>query len=533
MNASTPSSDRDESPTVDARRQPHYRCVCGNTFSVDPATGGACPRCQRRATAEAIGTAAAETLSIGRVDPHTIVAVAADAPPPPYPAGHRLGHFELEHCLGQGGMGAVYRAVDHSLERYVALKVIRTPQTGHNDTQHVEQLVQEARAQARAVHPNIVQVYFVGQQDHAPYFAMELVPGPTVANRLAAGPLPFATVVRLALQIVDALRQAAELDIVHGDIKPSNILLAAGDVAKLSDFGLARRLSQQRGGDRGITGTPNYLPPEAGKGRPLDIRSDMYSLGVTLFEMTFGRLPYGFTGSSLEERLDAHRQAPIEFPEPWPANVPVGWRDVLSRLLAKRPEDRYADYAELAADVRRLQPMELPKAGRLQRTLAWVVDLLLVHAVHGLLTAAWHVEATAETPLQQRPLLRLFGAGLGALAPLGFAYLQTRWMTTPGKKLFQIRIVDEHGLRPGREKLLVRSVVQMAPVWLTVLAESMDAVHLGPLAALIGVGVALALGVDCLLALFDRRGRGLHDRVLGTQVVLDAATSTSAHDRSR
>ena len=164
---------------------------------------------------------------------------------------------------------------------------------------------------------------------------MELVGEGNLAERLNDGPLPFWEVIQLSVQLADALRACLRFDIIHGDIKPSNVLLTESGAVKLSDFGLASRLSQLSEATQAIAGTPDYLAPELATGQSPDARSDMYSLGVTLFEITFGRLPYSFSGSSVGERLAAHQIAPIEFPEPWPPSVPDAWRSVLARLVSQ------------------------------------------------------------------------------------------------------------------------------------------------------------------------------------------------------
>ena len=261
-------------------------------------------------------------------------------------------------------MGAVYQALDESLQRYVALKVIHSAGGSAIDTKQIQRLLQEAIAQARVNHPNIVHIYYVGREGKTPFFAMELVPGATLADRLKDGPLPFATVVSIGEQVADALRHAADFDILHGDVKPSNILFADKGTVKLSDFGLARRLSAADLSPTSFAGTPAYLSPEAAEGRPTDIRSDMYSLGITLFEMTFGRLPYTPSGGKLVDFVQVHRTASIEFPSPWPDRLPYAWRGVLARLLAKSPADRYPNYEDLLADLRRLRPVDLPRRAR-------------------------------------------------------------------------------------------------------------------------------------------------------------------------
>lgn len=518
MSLSRPSDDADASGDV-AHTTLHYRCVCGELVEVDDHSGGTCPACGRHYASEVLRASLSATLPMSG----DVVGFTEQATADVNLADSKMEHFRLLHMLGKGGMGAVYQALDESLQRDVALKVIQTAARSPSDTDHVQRLFQEARAQARVNHPNVVHIYFVGREGDTPFLAMELVHGPSLAEKLEDGPLAFGEVVRLSLDLISALDHAAKFDIVHGDIKPSNVLLAGGNTVKLSDFGLARRLSEEREDLAKIAGTPNYLSPEAARGEPLDIRSDLYSLGVTLFEMTFGRLPYSFSGSSLKERLQAHQESPIEFPDPWPASVPQGWKDVLARLLAKSPQKRYQTYAEVTADIRRLQPLSFPKAGRVTRGLAWFVDLALLRTAQEVLYAP---VAVSEIALQSFPLLHILTATTSGLIPALAAVLQAWWRTTPGKKLFQLRIVDEHGLAPPPSVLAARSVLQYAPVWLFALRYIYLAAQLPvPLGNLLSGLAALWIIADAGWACFHPQRKALHDWIFGTQVVLDAQVS--------
>ncbi len=163
-------------------------------------------------------------------------------------------------------------------------------------------MLEEARAQARVNHPNVVHVYYVSRSEHQPYLAMELAPNGTVADLLKGGQLCFADVVDIGLQVAHALRASSKLQIVHGDIKPSNVLLS-GRTAKLSDFGLARCLAGKLQSESNLSGTPNYMAPELCDGADRSVQSDMYAFGVMLYEMTFARLPFQFTGNGLMSRL--------------------------------------------------------------------------------------------------------------------------------------------------------------------------------------------------------------------------------------
>ena len=477
--------------------------------------------------------------------------------PADLPPGTELEHFRVEALLGRGGMGAVYRALDLSLERFVALKVIRpdaarsrsSPRAGSpgagtsgsgtrgsgSGSVALDRLMQEARAQARVNHPNVAHIYFVSPDPADPFLAMELIDGPTLSQVLKDGPLPYGLVSRVGLQIARALACAGRFDIVHGDVKPSNVLLAGppGDRArqvKLSDFGLARRAGGAA--SAALEGTPNYLAPEVVRGGPPTAKSDLYALGVTLFEATFGRLPYTTETQGLTDRLHAHLSAPPEFPDPWPKDLPPEWRGLLAGLLAKDPADRPEDAGAVADRVARLAPRPGVRAGLLVRALGSAADLSLTFLASGLLLAAVAVpgfgfvqdrlaglaQAAAQVPVAALAIVA------GWIPPVVLAWRQARTGRTPGKSLLQIRVVDRYGLKPDRRTLFLRGLAQTLPVWGTVtvgLTEELTGLgwpETGLEAAVLAVWLA-----DHLPALFRRDRRTLHDWLLGTRVVLDAA----------
>ncbi|MBP85471.1 MAG: hypothetical protein CMJ64_01950 [Planctomycetaceae bacterium] len=492
---------------------------------LDTAEGGECASCGRHYSGDVLRDAFAETVQIGADGEASTREVAT--PVDDDRIGKTFGHYEVVARLGEGGMGSVYRALDKSLQRYVALKVIRSGEQSASGTRQLQRLFQEAIAQARVNHPNVVHIYYVGRDDDSPFLAMELVDGETLADQLARGPLPFADIIDIAIQVVDALRHSVSYDILHGDIKPSNILLTRDGTAKLSDFGLARRLSQAADAGIVIAGTPVYMAPEAMQPDAADLRSDMYSLGVTLFEMTFGRLPYTFEGSTVAECLGTHKSSDVEFPEPWPPEVPSGWYPVLAKLLSKFPEERYQSYDDLLQELRALRPANLPKAGRVQRTLAWLVDLALVNTVLQILTNRF-VEDELRAVLSDRLLVTPLVLLVGAAAPLLASAVQASWRTTPGKKLFQIRVVDRHGLVPSQSTLAARMVFQMLPLWAGALGLGLQLLGGDIVLGLAGLGIGLTIIVDSALAIVRRDGRSLHDLLFDTRVVLDVPSRTVA-----
>lgn len=524
-----------------------YRCVCGETFALASDEGGGCPACGRYFTGAALKEANSVTLALDENGTPFTQLDAIGREHDPY-VGRTLSHYKIVNRLGQGGMGAVYLALDESLQRYVAVKVIRRRENRPYQAEEAQRLLQEAVAQARVNHPHVVHIYYVGFDGDDPFFAMELVNGPSLDRQLKEGPLPFPVVIELGLQIISALERSAAFDIVHGDIKPSNILLPEPYSVKLSDFGLARRMSSDRGDPDKVMGSPDYLSPEAIDGAPLDIRSDMYSLGVTLFEMTFGRLPYHHADSSVATRFNAHQTAPIAFPQPWPQPVPLEWRTVLERLMAKDPTQRYASYAEVAAALHRLRWVRKTPAGSFVRATAWLLDAAIGLLLSGVIMLPFVLfmmapmlgydpkappsergdewQAAIEM-VEARKWLGAFGVTLGAISALGVgALLQMFWKTTPGKRLMQIRILDAYGNTPPPLMLFARFFVQAAPFTLAVFATVISTPQV--IESILKMGAFFFVLIDWGAGLFSRDAVTLHDRFFGTRVVLDTTETTPA-----
>jgi tRNA A-37 threonylcarbamoyl transferase component Bud32 len=268
------------------------------------------------------------------------------------PAPRRIGRFETVRLLGRGGMGSVYLAEDRVIGRQVAVKEIRVEQ-GVSATAVAEQRVRfevELRAAGRLSHPNIATVYDAFETEGAYYIALEYVPGTSLDERLKAGPPLIASeVADLAAQIAAGLDYAHRRGIVHRDIKPGNILLSEEGAVKITDFGIAKLVSLDVTQTGIALGTPAYMSPEQIRGETLDGRSDQFSLGVMLYQMLVGRLPFeGATAHSLLYKViqtDPVRPAAIN------AALPPAVDGVVMRALAKDPADRYPTCAELARDL--------------------------------------------------------------------------------------------------------------------------------------------------------------------------------------
>jgi uncharacterized RDD family membrane protein YckC len=494
--------------------QNRYRCVCGESFEFDGASETICPHCGRRYDPRVVESPFAETLLDDTSFAGSSTPAVASAL-----IGIKLQHFSIVAHLGDGGMGSVYEALDESLQRYVALKVIRDGNRRLDD-----RLIQEARAQARVNHPHVVHIYYVGHTGEYPFFAMELVKGRTLSQRLQQGPLRFGEVVRVALQAVSALEQAIRFDVVHGDIKPGNILEADPQTIKISDFGLARRLAE---GDAGssLSGTPEYMAPERVRGRPSDIHSDIYSLGVTLIELTFGWLPFQLNGSTLLERLESRLTQTPRFPDKSPHDVPPAWNETLRRMLATEPMDRYDNYRDLAADLTKLRPRNLTFAARSSRLISWLIDVILLTVWQGVVWGAAEFltyQNRVRLGTDAHWIAAFAQTGLLTVLALGVLWMQCRWSATLGKKMLQLVIVDAHGLPATRRTLAVRALLQLPT--LTMLVEPLlNLVGLEPVGNAIPALCGLWTLCDGLTLLVRKDNRALHDVLLRTNVVLQTA----------
>ncbi|MFX4261682.1 Stk1 family PASTA domain-containing Ser/Thr kinase [Pelotomaculum propionicicum] len=260
--------------------------------------------------------------------------------------------YELLKQLGGGGMAIVYMGRDTLLNRLVTVKMLRPEFTSDED--FVKRFRREAQAVASLSHPNIVSIYDVGLEDNVHYLVMEYVEGDNLKNQIRElGVIPVDRAVEIARQVSEALQHAHENNIVHRDIKPQNILITKGGRAKLTDFGIAREATTATLTQTDtIVGSVHYLSPEQARGDTADARSDIYSLGIVLYEMVTGVLP--FRGETPIGVALKHIQESPAQPSSLNPSVPTGLERVINRCMAKNPTDRYQAAKDMAADLERL-----------------------------------------------------------------------------------------------------------------------------------------------------------------------------------
>jgi uncharacterized RDD family membrane protein YckC len=332
--------------------------------------------------------------------------------------GMQLCHYSVKKLIGRGAMGSVYLGHDTSLNRPVALKVL-APEIAH-DPEMIRRFVLEAQSQARLVHPNVVQMYFVGQEQGINFFAMEYVEGPALDGvQEQRGRVPWPEVLEFALAAARGLSAARQAGFIHRDVKPSNMLLDGKGGVKIFDFGLVKNMD----GDSSLTregtvvGSPYYMAPEQGRSEAVDHRSDIYSLGCTVYHLLCGLPPFdapspvGVISKHVTDRAAPIRTVVAEVPEPLAA--------VVEKMMAKAPGDRFAEYEPLIAALEASRPEARKFSGFWARTSALGIDLIPFVLLAPFL-GFWSL---------------LVAAAYFIAAPIALG-------RTLGKRLFQLRVVD-------------------------------------------------------------------------------------------
>jgi hypothetical protein len=322
-------------------------------------------------TAELEGFLADEERIAPALAPLRALGARAALAPPTEP----LGDYEVLDQIAHGGMGVVYRARQKRPGRIVALKMILAG--AHASQVDLERFRTEAQAMARLQHPNIVQVFEVGEHNGQPYFSMEFCPGGSLAKKLAGTPLPPNEAAALIETLARAMHAAHAKGVIHRDLKPGNVLLAEDGTPKVTDFGLARKIDEPGMTITGaIMGTPSYMAPEQAQGKVKELARacDVYALGAILYECVTGRPPFR-AATKLETMMQVISDEPVP-PRQLNAGVPKDLETVCLKCLHKEPGKRYTSAQALAEDLRRWQngePIHALPAGRVERTAKWAM----------------------------------------------------------------------------------------------------------------------------------------------------------------
>jgi hypothetical protein len=376
--------------------------------------------------------------------------------------GKNLGRYHVIEPLGQGGMASVYKAFDTSLERHVAIKIIRADiEVTENQGEFLKRFQREAKSLAQLDHPYILKVLDYGDQEGLPYLVMPFLEGGTLKEKMGK-PMPYSQAAALLAPIAEALDYAHKRNIIHRDVKPANILISQSGAPILSDFGIAKILvqsgsTQLTGAGVGI-GTPDYMAPEQWTGTA-DARTDIYSLGVVFYQMVTGRLP--FSADTPAAVLIKHLRDPLPRPRTFVHDLPEVVEQVLFKALAKEPENRFQTMGEFASTLEKLKRSDETAIG------VSAIDFETVRSVDvgGISTAGTVIAKKPGAPAAPK---KKMGAGtialiaVGVLVVLGIlcvvlgggTYFASRWFTTSQTDAtVPPAVIDAPGAAPTSESV--------------------------------------------------------------------------------
>ena len=328
--------------------------------------------------------------------------------------GTRLGHYNVTALIGEGGMGHVWQATDTQLGREVALKIL--PDAFADDPDRLARFTREAQILASLNHPNIAAIHGIEESEGTRALVLELVEGPTLADRISQGPIPLDEALPIAKQIAEALEAAHEAGVIHRDLKPANIKVREDGTVKVLDFGLAKALDPAPDVDPSqsptltaaatqmgvIMGTAAYMSPEQARGKPVDKRADIWAFGAVLYEMLTGER--AFAGGDVSETLALVIMKEVDWTT-LPANTPASLRQLLQRCLERDPRQRLRDIGEARIGIAGsgtvpaslvTEATSAPQLRLWQRPMPVALALLVALAVGGL--AVWSLVRPAPAP---------------------------------------------------------------------------------------------------------------------------------------
>ncbi len=449
----------------------------------------------------------------------------SSGPPPLMP--FNFGSYRIVRLLGKGGMGAVYEAEDRASGRRVALKAL-----GHSldspDTR--KRFLREGRIAASINHPNTVYVFGTEEIDGAPVITMEMVHGGTLHERVKErGPMPITEAVDAILQVIAGLEAAASVGILHRDVKPANCFIDPAGTVKVGDFGLS--ISTTTRGDSALTiagsvlGTPEFSSPEQLRGEELNIRSDIYSVGVTLYYLLTGKTPFHaenvvqLLATVLDKTAPSPRSVRPEIPEPLAR--------IVMRCLAKQAGDRFANYDELRRALLPFNSTSPTPATLGLRFVAGAVDRLALtvagFAIPLLFYSNWTVAAGAAT--QYAPRMIWMTVAMLAVRIVYFAIPEGLWGASLGKAIVGLRVAGLDRCAPGIPRALWRAIVFSLPMLVSFVPRPDGLTILQMNLWTLGSGVVM-LGLWALLFGTARRRNGfaaLHDLASHTRVIQKSA----------
>ncbi|MEP6783721.1 MAG: serine/threonine-protein kinase, partial [Acidobacteriota bacterium] len=429
--------------------------------------------------------------------------------------GHRLGNYEVIGALGAGGMGEVYEARDLRLGRKVALKVLGSESL---DPISVRRLEQEARAASVLNHPNIVTIYGVGEEGDNTFIAMEFVQGTTLRVAMTASTLPIERTLDIAVQLSEAMAAAHAAGIVHRDLKPENVILTPDGVAKVLDFGLARRRAVDDNDETTapraetiapltnvgvIVGTVGYMSPEQAAGKPVGPQSDQFSFGIILYEMLSGMRP--FRRATEMETLAAIINLPPEPVQSLNACVPDPLGRLVDRLLAKSPSDRFEHTRDLASHLRQM---------RSQSNLAYLDQP----------AAASAPTARMEGGVPRRYAIWIGGAAI--TAAVAAAVTWARWPAASGEHSLAVLPFGNGGATPESEYLsdgITESLIERVSRVPSIKVKARSTVFAFKGKAIDPLAIGKQLSADAILTgTITQRG----ERIAVSVELVDVATGT-------
>ena len=377
--------------------------------------------------------------------------------------GQTFGEYRILRLLGQGGMGEVYECEHAASGRRVALKIMSHALAGDDDR---KRFLREGRLAASVNHPNVVYVHGSEEIDGMPVIAMELARGGTLHDRLKRqGPLSIADSVAVVLQMIDGLEAAHHAGVLHRDIKPANCFMTPEGTVKIGDFGLS--VSTLARGESLLTaagsvmGTPAYASPEQLRGEELDVRSDIYSVGATLYHLLTGKTPYSATEfvKLITEVLEKQPAAPNAIRK----DIPGELSRIVLRCLAKDRESRFQDYGQLREALLPFRAADRVPASPARRVLAGIIDDLFAYGPGFLFLAYWSFDPLDHFVRERTPTAALVWIAFYSWYLLYFSIAEGLWGSAIGKTICGLRVVGSGGHAPGIPRALLRTALYVIP----------------------------------------------------------------------